>query len=133
MKKALLILLAFFTITSCTNKKEIPEEKIDIYEEIDKKFDESGVSYTRKVELNAANYYAKEGWQYAIDEGSCIVDVYYFGEESNMYKDALDKGAIRAKEYDNQYFLATVNKGMAAIIWDGCNNSEIIKNILMNL
>lgn len=133
VKKALLVLLALFLITGCDKKEVAKKEEKDIFEVIDEKFKENNLSYVRDVELNADDYYAKIGWQYAINDSSCIVDIYYFGEDSNIYKDALQNGAIRAKQYDNQYFSATVNKGMAAIIWDGCNNTEFIKNILLGL
>ncbi len=133
MKKALLVLLALFILTSCTKEKEPKEKDINVFEIIDEKFNQNEITFSRDAKLNEDDYYAKEGWQYVINDASCIVDVYYFGEDSSIYKDALEKEAIRAKQYDNQYFSATVNKGMAAIIWDGCSNYDSIKNILMNL
>lgn len=135
MKKALLILLALFVIVGCDKKKDKKEENkdINIYEIIDKEFKKNNISFIRESELNHENYYASSAWQYVIDDALCIVDVYYFGEDSNIYIDALEKQAIRSKDYDNQYLSAVVNKGMAAIIWDGCEKSALIKKILMDL
>lgn len=137
MKKALLILLALFVIVGCDKKKDEKEENeynaTNIYEAIDKEFKKNDISFIRESELNHENYYASSAWQYVIDNASCIVDIYYFGEDSSVYKDALDKQAIRSKDYDDQYISAVVNNGMAAIVWDGCEKSTLIKNILMDL
>lgn len=134
MKKALLILLALFVIVGCDKKKDKKEENnIDIYEVIDKEFKKNDISFIRESELNHENYYASSAWQYVIDNASCIVDVYYYGEDSSVYKDFIEKQAIRSKDYDNQYLSAVVNKGMGAIVWDGCEKSALIKKILMDL
>ena len=133
MTKALIILLALFTLTACNNKEIKVDKAKQTFELVDKKLTENNIVFSRNVELTASDYYAKEAWQYVINDAACIVDIYYYGEESDIYKDALEKGAVKSKIYDNQYIYATINKGIAAIIWDSCNIKSDVETIIMGL
>lgn len=134
MKKALLVLLALFVIAGCDKKNDVDSKpKINIYKIIDEKFKENNIDFTRESQLNYENYYALDGWQYVIDNATCIVDIYSFNEDDPVYVESLERQAIISKDFDNQYISAVVNKGMAAIIWSGCEKEETIKDILLNL
>ena len=134
MKKIFIILICFCILTGCDEtSKTNKTEKKDIFAIIDQKFKDGQINFVRNGKLNHESYYANEGWQYVIDDASCIVDIYSFDENSEIYKDAFEKQAIRARDYDNNYIVSTVNKGAAAIIWEGCNKTEEIQNIIKTL
>ncbi len=133
MKKLVFILIACLALTGCNEiKANKPEDNSKIYEKIDAKLKENNIEFS-KVEINKDNYYALEAWQYNINNASCIVDIYRYNIETDFYKEAVEMGALRSKEYEGQYIVATVTNGIGAIIWSGCDKEDQINSILGEL
>lgn len=133
MKKLLFILLACTMLTGCNevvDKKQ--EDGSEIYKTIDTKLKESNLEFS-KVEIDKDDYYALEAWQYSINNASCIVDIYRYNMDTDFYKEAVEMGALKSKNYENQYIIATVTNGIGAIIWSGCDKEDQINSILNGL